>query len=57
MRLFTGGSVGYRKIEETEDTVKLQNDIDQLGAWAKKWVMGFQHVKCNTIQLTRKRTK
>ena len=35
---------------DEEDTMKLQRDIDQLG-------MGFQHVKCNMMQLTRKRIK
>ena len=49
--------VCYRQIYSTEDTSKLQNDIDQRGRWARKWVMRFQPVKCNTMQLTRKRIK
>ena len=39
-----------------EDTMKLQRDIDQLGSWARKWGMRFQPVKCNMMQLTRKRS-
>ena len=35
--------------------MKLQNDIDRLGSWARKWGMRFQPVKCNMMQLTRKR--
>ena len=31
--------------------------IDRLWAWARKWGMRFQPVKCNMMQLTRKRTK
>ena len=48
--------VCYREKDE-EDTVKLQRDIDRLGCWAKKWDMRFPPVKCNMMQLTRKRIK
>ena len=37
--------------------MKLQRDIDRVGCWARKLGMGFQHVKCNMMQLTRKRMK
>ena len=37
--------------------MKLQKNIDPLGSWARKWGMRFQPVKCNTMQLTRKRIK
>ena len=37
--------------------MKLQRDIDRLGSWARKWSMRFQPVKCNMMQLTRKRIK
>ena len=49
--------VCYREIKDEEDIVKLQRDIDRLGCWARKWDMKFQPVKCNMIQLTRKRIK
>ena len=49
--------VCYREIKDEEDTVKLQRDIDRLGSWARKWGMRFQPVKCNMMQLTRKRIK
>ena len=39
------------------DTVKLQEDIDRLGCLARKWGMRFQPVKCNIMQITRKRIK
>ena len=57
MRLFADECVCYREIKDTEDTLKLQKDIDQLGCLAKKWGMRFQHVKCNMMQITRKRIK
>ena len=49
----------YREIKDTEDTLKLQTDIDQLGCWASKWGMRFQTAKCNVMQIhvTRKQIK
>ena len=57
-RVFADDCVYYREIKDEEDTVKLQRDIDRLGFWARgKWGMRFQPVKCNMMQLTRKRIK
>ena len=57
IRLFADDCVCYGEIKDEKDTVKLQRDIDRLGSWARKWGMRFQPVKCNTMQLTRKRIK
>ena len=57
IRLFADDCVCYRKIKSTEDTVKLQEDIDRLGSWARKWGVRFQPVKCNIMQITRIRIK
>ena len=57
IRLFADDCVCYREIKGTEDTVKLQEDIDRLGCWARKWGMRFQPVKCNIMQIKRKRIK
>ena len=57
LRLFADDCACYREIKDTEDTVKLQADIDRLGCWARHWAMRFQPVKCNIMQITRKRTK
>ena len=57
IRLFADDCVCYREIKDTEDTLKLQKDIDQSGCWARKWGMRFQPVKCNMMQITRKRIK
>ena len=48
--------VCYREIRETDDSLKLQKDIDRLGCWARKRGMRFQPVKCTIMQITRKRT-
>ena len=55
IRLFADDCVCYCEIKCAEDTVKLQEDIDRLGCW--KWGMRFQPVKCNIMQITRKRIK
>ena len=55
IRLFTDDCVCYREIKDGLDTLKLQRDIDRLGSWAREWGMRFQPVKCNMMQLTRKR--
>ena len=57
IRLFADDCVCYREIKDEEDTMKLQSDIDRLDSWARKWGMRFQPVKCNMMQLTRKRIK
>ena len=36
IRLFADDCVCYREIKDTEGTLKLQKDIDQLGCWARK---------------------
>ena len=45
IRLFANDCVCYREIKDTEDTLKLKKDLDQLGCWARKWGMRFQPVK------------
>ena len=57
IRHFADDCVCYREIKDEEDIMKLQRDIDRLGFWARKWGMRFQPVKCNMMQLTRKRIK
>ena len=57
IRLFADDCVCYREIKDEEDTIKLQRDIDRLGSWARKWGMRFQPIKCNMMQLIRKRIK
>ena len=41
LRLFADDCVCYREIKNTEDTVKLQEDIDRLGCWARSWGMSI----------------
>ena len=55
IRLFADDCLCYCEIKGTEDTVKLQEDIYRLGGWARELGMRFQPVKCNIMQITRKR--
>ena len=57
IRFFADYCVCYLEIKDEKDTVKLQRTIDRLVCWARKSGMRFQSVKCNMMQLTRKRIK
>ena len=41
VRLFAGDCLCYPQIKDMVDTLKLQNDTDRLGIWARKWGMRF----------------
>ena len=41
LRLFADDCVCYREIKNSEDTVKLQEDIDRLEFWAWSWGVRF----------------
>ena len=56
IRLFADDCVCYREIRDTANSLKLKKDINRLGCWARKWGMRFQPVKCNIMQITKKRT-
>ena len=57
LRVFADDCVCYREIKDIEDMVKLQEDVDRLGCWARSLGMRFRPVKCNIMQITRKRIK
>ena len=57
LKLFADDCLCYREIKDIEDMVKLQENIDRLGCWARSCGMRFQPVKCNIMQITRKRIK
>ena len=47
----------YRVIDKVEDNRLLQEDLDRLARWEKKWGMDFHPQKCNVMTCTRKRKK
>ena len=56
IRLFADYYVFYCDMRDTEGSLTVQKDIGRLGCWARKCGMEFQLVKCNKMQIARKRT-
>ena len=53
LRLFADDCILYRTITTEEDAIQLQNDLDQLSAWAIKWQLRFNVTKCTIMCFTR----
>ena len=51
IRLFADDALLYRPIESHEDHLILENDLDKLSSWAKKWDMCFNTKKCQTMSV------
>ncbi|KAJ8045354.1 hypothetical protein HOLleu_08350 [Holothuria leucospilota] len=45
----------YSKINTTEDSKRLQKDLDSLLSWEKDWQMSFNASKCFTLRVTHKK--
>ena len=46
LHMFAGKCLLYRIIESTEDTTKLQQDLNKLSEWANTWQLNFNVTKC-----------
>ena len=57
IRLFADDWVIYRKMINTADMEKLQNDLNRLGKWAVENVMKINPSKSMAIRFTRARVK
>ena len=55
VRLFADGCVMYRPVASYQDCTLLQEDLDSVFRWEKKWCMSFNVSKCNSITITRKK--
>ena len=55
-RLFADDFVCYRRIQNSQDSTKLQENINHLANWANSWSMRFEPSKCRTMYITRKTT-
>ena len=53
--LFADDSILYREIKSQRDCKALQEDLDALASWEKKWGMEYHPDKCNILRVTRKR--
>ena len=45
----------YREIKSDDDCQILQDDLQKLWDWEKKWGMSFHSEKCNILRVHRKR--
>jgi hypothetical protein len=54
LRLFADDCVLYRAIKNTNDSIKLQNDLNKLANWGIKWQMKFNVQKCFIMKLSQK---
>ena len=55
IRLFDDDCILYRCIKNQKDCDTLQQDLNILAAWEKKWGMAFHPEKCSAIRVTRAR--
>ncbi len=55
--LFADVSVLYRQIKDRNDCAIMQNDLDSLAIWEKKWQMTFYPQKCKIMHFTRRLIK
>ena len=54
-RLFADDCFMYRIINSQVDAQALQDDLDALQQWGKKWLISFNPDKCEIIRITKKR--
>ena len=54
-RLFADDCILYRRIKNQRDCDILQDDLDKLASWEKKWGRFFHPDKCSTIRVSRSR--
>ena len=53
--LFADDSILYRRISNTDDAKKLQQDLENLQTWEKDWQMEFHPKKCQVLNITNKK--
>ena len=54
-RLFADDCIIYRRIRNQHDSAILQDDLNKLAAWKKKWGIAFHPDKCSAIRISRSR--
>ena len=56
LRLFADDCLLYRIINNTDDTNRLQEDLNKLSEWADAWQLRLNASKCTVIRCTRSLT-
>ena len=54
--MFADDGIIYREINNDQDHVTLQEDLNNLNSWAKKWQLNFNFSKCYHVGITSKRS-
>ena len=54
-RLFADDCILYRRIRNQHNSAILQDDLNKLAAWEKKWGMALHPDKCSAIRISRSR--
>ena len=52
VRLFADDAISYMTIDNQQDAHNLQQDLNRIGEWAKKWTMVLNTEKCKVITVT-----
>jgi hypothetical protein len=55
-RLLADDILIYRNIKSDADALALQEDLNRLQEWERKWMMSFNPSKCEVIHITKKRS-
>ena len=55
IRLFADDCLIYKNIKSQSDAATLQEDLDTMVSWSKKWQMSFNAKKCTLLCVARKR--
>ena len=55
-RLFADDTIVYLTVKSNSDAEELQDDLNKLAKWEKKWSMEFHPDKCNILYITRNKT-
>ena len=53
-RLFADDTACHKKVKNSNDQSSLQNDLDKLADWEKRWKMSFHPQKCSVVHMTRR---
>ena len=55
IRLFADDSLLYREVKSDSECQQLQQDLDKLIDWSKRWQMNFNPIKCYFLRISKKR--
>lgn len=55
LKLFEDDCLTYKKIQSTNDTVQLQQDLSAFEKWENDWQIAIHPQKCTTIHISKKR--